>query len=63
MEDVAEHGASPDIKVVIRMNDNLQHSAGARRISWVDYGKGLAILLVFWGHAICPEPVLSLIHI
>lgn len=39
------------------MNDNLQHSAGARRISWVDYGKGLAILLVFWGHAICPEPV------
>ncbi len=57
VEDVAEHGASPDIKVVIRMNDNLQHSAGARRISWVDYGKGLAILLVFWGHAVFPEPV------
>lgn len=31
---------------------------GKGRIAWVDYGKGLAILLVFWGHAICPEPAL-----
>ena len=39
------------------MNDNLQHPSGTRRIAWVDYGKGLAILLVFWGHTICPEPI------
>ena len=57
MEDVAEHGTSHHSKVVIRMNDNLQHPSGTRRIAWVDYGKGLAILLVFWGHTICPEPI------
>ena len=39
------------------MNDNLQHPSGTRRIAWVDYGKGLAILLVFWGDTICPEPI------
>lgn len=32
--------------------------SGKRRITWVDYGKGLAIVLVFWGHTICPEPAL-----
>lgn len=36
----------------------LEHERRAsKRIAWVDYGKGLAILLVFWGHSLCPEPV------
>ena len=35
---------------------NTESDAG--RIAWVDYGKGLAIALVFWGHTICPKPAL-----
>lgn len=33
-----------------------------QRIAWVDYGKGLAILLVFLGHSICPEPLRNVIY-
>lgn len=28
-----------------------------KRIQWIDYGKGFAMFLVFWGHTICPEIV------
>lgn len=43
-----------------------RHSSGAfaqresarndKRIAWVDYGKGFAMVLVFWGYTLCPEP-------
>lgn len=26
-----------------------------KRVAWVDYAKGIAIILVFWGHTTCPE--------
>ncbi|OZG61320.1 acyltransferase [Bifidobacterium lemurum] len=32
-----------------------QNSLG--RIAWVDYGKGFAMILVFWGHTLCPDMV------
>lgn len=34
----------------------------SRRIPWVDYGKGLAIILVFWGHTVCPEPMRDFLY-
>lgn len=34
----------------------------SHRIPWVDYGKGLAIILVFWGHTVCPQPIRDFLY-
>lgn len=40
-----------------RDSTNAKITIPKERIAWVDYGKGLAIFLVFWGHSLCPEPI------
>ena len=46
---------SPQSTGVLCDGDASASCGAKRRIQWVDYGKGFAMLLVFWGHTICPD--------
>ena len=47
---------------VLRDGDASASCGAKRRIQWVDYGKGFAMLLVFWGHTICPDTARDVLY-